>query len=73
MIYTDGIHLVSDISDAELHRFAKTIGLKREWFQDKKRHPYYDLTTERKIKLALLCGAKMMHKREMIKLIKIKE
>jgi len=73
MIYTDGIHLVSDISNAELHRFAKKIGLKREWFQDKKGHPHYDLITERKTNLALLHGAKKIPKRAIIKLLKIKE
>ena len=28
----------------ELHQFARTIGLKRQWFQDKPGHPHYDLT-----------------------------
>lgn len=42
MIYTDGIHLVADGID-ELHEFASSIGLKREWFQDKKAHPHYDI------------------------------
>jgi len=39
LILFDGIHIVSDNSIEELHKFAnKTkIGLKREWFQD---HPY---------------------------------
>jgi hypothetical protein len=73
MIYTDGTHLVSDISDAELHRFARKIGLKREWFQDKKGHPHYDLTTERKANSALLHGAKKIPKRAIVKLLNTKD
>lgn len=42
MIYTDGQHLAADTED-ELHEFAKTIGLKKEWFQDHPEHPHYDL------------------------------
>lgn len=40
-VYTDGIHLVADTED-ELHRFARRIGLRHEWFQAH-RHAHYDL------------------------------
>jgi len=43
MILFDGIHLASDESLDELHAFAKSVGLKREWFQDHPRHPHYDV------------------------------
>lgn len=44
MLFTDKIHLVSDVSIEELHAFAKKIGLKRCWFHGvKKGHPHYDL------------------------------
>lgn len=36
-------HLVAD-SLAELHEFAKSIGLKRAWFQYKSIYPHYDVT-----------------------------
>jgi hypothetical protein len=36
-------HLVSDTSLEELHRFAESLGLRREWFQEKS-IPHYDLT-----------------------------
>lgn len=44
-IYTDGTHLVSDLSIKELHEFALGIGMKRHWFQNKRRRfrPHYDL------------------------------
>lgn len=58
MVYTDGVHLVADTLD-ELHWFAKEIGLKREWFQDH-RHKHYDMTTQAKVRRALLRGAKMV-------------
>lgn len=44
MIYTDGVHLVGDDS-RELHLFARSVGLKRRWFQKHLRHPHYDITS----------------------------
>jgi hypothetical protein len=32
----------------ELHAMAAKIGMKREWFQDKKSLPHYDLTVSRR-------------------------
>lgn len=48
MIYTDGVHLAGE-NLPELHRFAKSVGLKLSWFQRHRRHPHYDITTERKL------------------------
>ena len=48
-------HLLSDESTFELHQFARKIGLKLEWYQDK-RIPHYDLTPSKR-KLAVLAGA----------------
>lgn len=56
VILTDGVHLVSDTSMKELHEFAKSIGLKRSWFQNK-RLPHYDLTSQSKYKYARAKGA----------------
>lgn len=33
----------------ELHRFAEEIGLKREWFQDHRALPHYDLTANKRV------------------------
>jgi len=59
-------HIVSDKSLDELHRFAKRIGIKREWFQ-KKRIPHYDATTEKKIEHALYSGAHMVSSVEIVR------
>lgn len=53
MIYTDGIHLVADTLD-ELHKFANSIGIKRNYFHGlRKGHPHYDLTNKDIIRTVL--------------------
>lgn len=52
MIYTDNVHLTGD-SLRELHTFAQSVGLRREWFQDHPHHPHYDITTPRKLRKVL--------------------
>jgi hypothetical protein len=58
-------HLVSDTSLEELHRFAESLGLRREWFQEKS-IPHYDLTGEL-YDLALKRGAKLVSSREIVR------
>lgn len=51
-------HLFAD-SDAELHAFARSLGLRREWFQDgagRNRMHHYDLTVGMRAK-AVRMGA----------------
>ena len=82
MILYDYIgHLSSTESADELHAFAKTIGLKREWYQtpsvSKKTRKvaqmgpeyaaHYDLTTGRMKAKAALCGAIEVHPFELVK------
>jgi len=55
-------HMVSDASLEELHAFAKKLGLKREWFQDKK-VPHYDIT-ENKRRQAISMGAREAKSRQ---------
>lgn len=64
MVYTDGIHLVAD-SLEELHRFARGIGLRKSWFQDK-RLPHYDLTTQRASQRAINVGAIVVSSRTIV-------
>ena len=56
-------HMVATENEEELHKFAKKIGLKREWFQQPKkplmRHAHYDLTTKTKLGHALDAGAEL--------------
>ncbi len=49
-------HLWSDESDAELHAFAKRIGLLRKWFQPHSTLNHYDLARSRRDR-ALIAGA----------------
>lgn len=67
MILTDNTgHLVSDSSLDELHLFAKSIGLRREWFQDK-RIPHYDLTTARIRARAVGNGALLVGSKDIVR------
>lgn len=71
MVYIDKAgHLIADSLD-ELHVFAINIGLKREWFQDK-RLPHYDCTTQRKRNKAIECGATLVESKKIIKIFKAK-
>jgi hypothetical protein len=53
--WSSACHLTAD-SVEELHAFAKSIGLKKAWFQPHGRHPHYDLN-ERRRGVALSAGA----------------
>ncbi|MDD5589073.1 MAG: DUF4031 domain-containing protein [Candidatus Nanoarchaeia archaeon] len=70
MIYTDGVHLISNHSREELHEFAKKMGLKRSWFQNHK-IPHYDLLKNRS-QLAIKFGAIVVTTRELIKIFRNK-
>ena len=48
-------HLWADSLD-ELHAFARRIGLKRDWFQNRPNFPHYDVTPA-KFQIALTAGA----------------
>lgn len=65
MILTDGVHLISNYSIEELHSFAEDMGLKREWFQEK-RILHYDLTTTRAKNRAIEMGAILVSSREIV-------
>jgi hypothetical protein len=58
-------HLVSDTSIEELHQFAESLGLRREWFQEKS-IPHYDLTGK-VYDLALERGAKLVSSRDIVR------
>jgi hypothetical protein len=55
--YTWWAHLWTDGELSELHAFAKSIGLKRTWFQDDDFLPHYDIAGQRKHRTARNKGA----------------
>ncbi len=56
-------HMTAD-SVNELHDMAESIGIRRRWFQYKKRFPHYDICMSKK-KQAVNKGAKEVTMREM--------
>jgi hypothetical protein len=68
MIYVDNLihpwkaklwcHLVADDLQ-ELHDFATKLGLKREWFQNHRIQPHYDLTAAKR-EMAIRLGARQI-------------
>jgi hypothetical protein len=58
-------HMTSTISTDELHKFAKKLGLKKEWFQRDK-HYHYDISHSKYL-LAIKLGAKIVDSRIIVK------
>ena len=58
-------HMSSPNIDA-LHKMADSLGLKREWFQNKKLHPHYDIRKGTKIK-AISLGAILVSDKDLIR------
>jgi hypothetical protein len=61
-------HMFSHDLDA-LHTMATRLGLKREYFQDKKRFPHYDLSPGKR-ELAVKLGAKEVSCEKMISIVR---
>ena len=72
MVYTDRTHLVAD-SMFELHTFAARIGLKRHRFHNRRgsHHPHYDLLKKGEVGMAVSLGAKVVSRREVLRLAKL--
>ncbi len=68
MIITDGRHLVSTISEDELHTFAECLGFKKSWYQKDNKHPHYDLTTKATRQRAINAGAKLTSSKALVEL-----
>jgi hypothetical protein len=56
----------------ELHTFAEKCGLKKEWFQDHKKHPHYDVWGGRNERTVYRLGAELVDSRFLVNL-KVKE
>lgn len=74
MVYLDQMgHLITDGPAAELHAFARALGLKREYYQDQKPgREHYDLTTDGIRARAIKNGAKPIDCRETVQILKQK-
>lgn len=60
----DSCHMFTDNPDLdELHAFAEKIGMRRQWFQDHRVAPHYDLTPSRRSQ-AVLLGAVEVGRKE---------
>jgi len=75
MIYVDDVkkypsgnwsHMMTDGDLSELHEMAAKIGLQRRWFQNKPRHPHYDVRPSKRT-LAIENGAIAVSSSELIK------
>ena len=69
--YKTVCHLMAD-TIKELHSFALGIGLQKAWFQNDKRFPHYDLTTNKR-RLAVKHKVIQMTSIDLIKYFKGKE
>lgn len=66
MVVMDGVHLVGDNVD-ELHRFARKVGLKRDWFRGGSRNPHYDILSKSIRERAIVAGVMVMGTRNLLK------
>jgi hypothetical protein len=67
--YKYGRMLMSHMASPDLellHQMADAIGVSRKWFQNKERHPHYDLCKAKK-QLAISLGAVEVDDRELIR------
>lgn len=54
MIYSDGIHLISDTSLEELHEFCSQNQIKKCWFHSSSKFPHYDIPKKKRKDFFLL-------------------
>lgn len=72
MIYTDGVHIISDVGVQELHWFAERAGIGRWWFENKrgKKHPHYDRPKHIATNQLIIKGAKYVTSKHILKILK---
>ena len=71
MLYSDGIHIISDVSLDDLHNEMKKRNLKRCWFHNTKRFPHYDIPKKRRESfLKINKDIKIVSSREIVKILK---
>ena len=65
--YDSACHLLADTID-ELHAFAASLGLKREWYQPRST-PHYDLTSTRRSE-AIRRGAEAIDREKVVEIVR---
>lgn len=70
MLYTDGIHLISDVSLEELHQFAQSIGIKRHWYHSSSRWKHYDIPKRMRDGFAEKYNVKLVTDREIVEILR---
>ena len=66
MVTRETCHLASDRDVAELHDFARDVGIPRSAYHPHAQHPHYDLTAERRV-LAVAAGAVEVTSKELVR------
>jgi len=62
MLYSDGVHLVSDEGIQDLHDFAQRLGIKRCWFHASKRGlDHYDIPKRLRKDFLFNCGGYVLY------------
>lgn len=72
MIYSDGIHIISDVSRQELDDFCQKIGIKKCWFHPSKRFPHYDIPMKMKDSFFQRSKLPLTSSRDLVRILKAK-
>lgn len=73
MIFTDGVHMISDTSVEELHEFAKVMELNRCWFHNPREgrpRPHYDLIRKGALGAAIEKGAAGVSPLDLVRILR---
>lgn len=70
MIFTDGVHLISDTSLEELHAYAASVGIKRCWYHSSSTWPHYDIPKRRRATFAAENNVPLISPEEIVNKLK---
>ena len=70
MIYTDNVHLISDTSLDELHKFASSVNIKRCWYHSSSKWKHYDIPKRMRKDFARDHGVRLVTSREIVTILK---
>lgn len=68
MIYTDGVHIISDQSVAELRAFMRKVGIKDCWYHPSRNHPHYDKPKRFPLLKLQSAGARLAKTRTLVRI-----